>query len=121
MDWELITVKIICFLVIGALVALIGVAIWTSIPKLIEGVVVDKEFIAAHTSRSTTFVYSGKVTVPIARTIHHPDTWRIHVSGMTEDGEAHAEWWEIGEALYSRIEIGDWVMRDPETGVIERR
>lgn len=114
-------IKVVCFLVITVLVAVLVAAIWTSIPQLTEGWVIDKNFTAAHTTRTTSIVFTGKISVPITRFVHHPDTWRIHVSGTTEDGEERAEWWEIGETLYGMIEIGDWVIRGAETGVVERR
>lgn len=120
-DWEDIVIRIVCVLLVVGLVALAYVGIMACIPQMTEGVVIDKEFTAAHTTTHTTFIRSGKVNVPSIRTVRHPDVWRIQVSGTTKDGKQHTEWWNIGVELYNSIEVGDFVVRDIETSLVSLR
>ena len=104
-------------IIVIAVVVLMVVAVF-NIPTLSEGVVVDKTFVPAHTKTRVQIVHTGKVAVPSRRTIHHPDTWRIHVSGISDKGSEMAAWWTVPEALYNSIEIGDRVRRDLQTDVV---
>lgn len=80
-------------------------------PKLTEGTVVDKEYIATYTTTQTQYVFTGRVMVPRVITRRHPDRWRILVVGFLENGDEHSEWWGVDEALYNSVKIGDRVMR----------
>ena len=120
-DWTDVAIYLMVALMILVVVLLIAVgvaAVYVSIPQLTEGVVVDMTFNPAHTSTYTTMTRVGKVSMPRTRNVHHAASWQIKVSGTTEEGEARAEWWNVGEAMYGMIEVGDRVKRDPETGVI---
>ena len=101
-------------LVAVALFVLMLVFLWAAAPQLTEGVVVDKTFHPAYDRLDTT----GTGDSRRVKVYHHSARWEIRVSGTTEEGEARAEWWEVGEAMYGRIEIGDRVQRDPQTGVV---
>lgn len=92
--------------------------IWTSILKLTEGVVVDKTFQPAYTEVYT--VRSGTVdnSHTDVRTRHHSASWSIKVSGVTDEGKSCVEWWDVGEALYGMIEVGDMVQRNPKTNIV---
>lgn len=68
----------------------------------IEGTVVEKEFEPEH--YITTYVYTGKVLIPIINRI--PDTWTLTVEYET-DGETEKIRYEVTEALFNEYGIGD--------------
>lgn len=113
------TVIVLCLVILAVVVGIIALIVGSQ-PVLVEGAVVDKRFTAAHTTTWTQLQEIGDVIIPIQHKTHHPDTWEIHVEGRKENGKPHAEWWEIGSALYERIEIGDRVYRDKDTGVVRK-
>lgn len=115
-DWEDIVFPLIAICLIVGIAILVFVAIDACNPKLTEGTVVDKEYIAAHTTTQTQYVFTGKVMIPRVITRRHPDRWRILVVGFIENGDEHSEWWDVGEALYKIVKIGDRVKRDNEGG-----
>ena len=113
-DWRDIVFPLIAICLIVGIGVLAFVAIDACNPKLTEGTVVDKEYIAAHTTMQTTYVFTGKVMVPRVITRRHPDVWRIQVVGVLDNGEERTEWWDVGEALYNSVKIGDRVMKKKE-------
>lgn len=77
-------------------------------PKLTGGVVIDKDYDAPYTSTHTNIV-DGK---PVVSTSHYGASYSIKVQGVNDEGETVAEWWSLGEGLYSLISIGDRVTRE---------
>lgn len=64
-----------------------------------EGTVINKE----HNSRYTSFVYSGKVLVPIS----HPGSWKLQLQKEAE-GKVKTIWIDVSEEEYKKINIGDY-------------
>lgn len=110
-DWDDVGIFCIVCLVVLLIVAVVLV----NQPILTEGEVIDKEFTPAHATSYTSSVRAGKVSVPVVRKVHHPDTWRINVSGISDKGNIKTEWWTVSEEVYNSVEIGDNVERNPET------
>lgn len=65
-----------------------------------EGTVIDKQYNGSF----TTYVYSGKVLVPI----YHPSSWKIKLQKETVDGEKTI-WIDVTEEEYKTINIGDYL------------
>lgn len=103
------------FLLIGALTVAFIVG---STPRLTVGVVIDKDYQPAYTGTSTSVTNGENGTTVRSHPVHHDARCRIRVSGVDAEGEAVAEWWNVGEGLYALIQIGDVVQRDPTTGAI---
>jgi hypothetical protein len=70
------------------------------------GTVIEKSFSPAHKTYSPMIMHGNKTTRIIPRWIHHSDNWSILVEN--EDGK---EWWEVSEAYYNSVEIGNNVDR----------
>ena len=105
LDWILPVIACIVVLIfIGLLIA----GMIMEIPQLSEGVVLDKRYDPPHTSYRMGTWSDGEI---YANTFHYRARWEILVNGVKDDGEERAEWWDIGEALYERIDIGDRVRR----------
>ena len=102
----------VAFIVV--VIVLIGAAVIGSIPKLTEGVVVDKTYQAASTDITSTTNDDGTTI----RSVTYPAAWKIKVYGIDKDGKPRAEWWEVGSGLYEMIDIDDRVYRDGHTGLI---
>lgn len=100
--------------VIAVVIVLIGAVVIGSIPRLTEGVVVDKTYQAASTDITSTTDDDGTTI----RSVTYPAAWKIKVYGIDKDGKPRAEWWEVGSGLYEMIDIDDRVYRDGHTGLI---
>lgn len=98
---------IIIVLVVLCFVAFFAFAIVETMPQLTEGVVVGKDHTPA--SSGVSMIYTGKVMVPVSQ--YRTAKWSIQVRGVTEDGEERTEWWDVTEAEWMQLEIGDGVMR----------
>ena len=98
--------------------ALIAAFIADSAPRLTVGIVIDKDYQPAYTGTSTSVTNGENGTTVRSHPVHHDARCRVQVSGVDAEGEAVAEWWSVGEGLYSLIQIGDMVQRDPSTGAI---
>lgn len=99
---------IIIVLVALCLVAFFAFAIGEAMPQLTEGVVVGKD----HTPASSwvSMIYTGKIMVPVRQ--YRAARWSIQVRGVTEGGEERTEWWDVTEADWLQLEIGDTVRRN---------
>ena len=76
-----------------------------------KGIVYYGEFVPEHTT--TTFVSTGKVTVPVI--IRHYDTWYLDVS--VTDGSARVA---VAEDFYNSTNINDSVMIEYTHGVLTK-
>ena len=82
-------------------------AVIDCIPELDEGVVIAKDYTPASNGR--TYVYTGKFMVPVAQ--KRRERYSIMVCGVNKDGEEITEWWDVTEAAWMNVEIGDEVRR----------
>lgn len=78
-----------------------------------EGIVTNKTFIPEHTESKviTTFVSTGKITVPITspRTINYPDEWKITFEGENKDGEKVSRTISVKKEVFNKYKIGDYI------------
>ena len=88
---------------IMALVMLIALTGCTSVNN---GIVVEKEFRAAHRTYAPMIMHTNKTTRIIPRWLSHPDSWHILV-----ENDNHREWWDVTEKFYNSVNIGDYVDR----------
>lgn len=109
---------------------LVGFVFWAeSRPKLEEGTVIEKEFIPAHTTRTTISIPHrvGKITtvsvIPVTR--HYDDQWTITFEGYL-NGEKKVRTAYVTQEVYDSHEVGDHFIynkdrdSDEETYVEER-
>jgi len=93
----------------GLLTVLFAVFIFiTGCNLLEEGTVVDKIFVAAHEQKSTVYLKSGSIFVPVTNTSLVGDTWYIVVEGMWRDRRKR-ETIEVTGEDFKNIEIGQFV------------
>ena len=90
-------------IIIMVLVILFALTGCTSVNN---GIVVEKEFIAAHRTYAPMIIHIGKATKIIPRWLSHPDSWHILV-----ENDAHREWLDVTEEFYNSVDIGDYVDR----------
>lgn len=107
-----VIVAVIIVIIVGIVLAVIA-----SMPSLTEGVVIDKDYEPPYTSTETRITDDGSNRLS-TRTMHHGAQYSIRVSGKTADGEVRSEWWYVGEGVYAMVNIGDRVIRDPDTDAI---
>lgn len=100
-------------LFILAVVGCIVCIVVSTIPRLSAGVCVDKRYDPPYTSMQAYTTGSGDNLRVNMHPVHHSASWSIQVSGTMEDGEPRAEWWSVGEGMYSDIQIGDYLERLP--------
>lgn len=82
-------------------------AMLTGCTTITEGTVCDKRFTPEHTTVQIMHHRVGTVTTMIPRTVHHPDTWEICVSGI-DDGEEKTQWKTVAKSEYDALSVGDW-------------
>jgi len=63
-------------------------------------IIISKDHTGAWTH--TSMVMAGKALVPI--TTHHPESWRLTISGKTEDGEYISRSISVSRDEYSRVD-----------------
>lgn len=117
-DWLEEHLDIVVLVGIWVVIGLIIFGIlYVSAPRLDEGIVVDKDYSPARLQPYSSTV-NGKTSW---RTTYFPERHTIKVQGVTEEGEARAEWWDLGEGMYAMVDIGDYVRRDNESISIVRK
>lgn len=77
-----------------------------------SGEVIDKTFTPEHTETRviTTFIYSGKVMMPITTPyiFHYNDRWEIKIRDYSEEeGKYLYATYSVTEEAYNQIQIGD--------------
>ena len=93
-------------------------------PKLEEGTIIEKEFIPAHTERSTVPVMHrvGKVTItnmiPVTR--HYDDQWTITFEGYLNDKHTVRTVY-VTEVVYNSYNLGDTFVYDKDRDSDEER
>ena len=105
------------FIILGSFL-LVGFVFWAeSRPKLEEGTVIEKEFIPAHTNRTTISIPHrvGKITtvsvIPVTR--HYDDQWTITFEGYL-DGKLKVRTAYVTKEVYNSYEIGDRFIYDKD-------
>ena len=83
---------------------LLCVIVLSGCKSLTAGTIIDKSFVAAHSTYSPRIVMIGKTITIIPHWIHHPDRWYIEV----QDGDI-TDMWEVSEDYYNSVNIGDYV------------
>lgn len=80
-----------------------------------EGEIIKKEFLEEHTEvrTITTFIYTGKVCIPVVRpySYHYPDRWKVTIQWYSE-GKFHTREIWVTEECYNKVTIGDWFVYD---------
>jgi len=94
--------------IIGILMAIVvgGCNVYLD-SQITEGKVVDKKFVAAHTTTSTSYVDVGDVRIPQTHSTQHPDTYYIYLEGRGKSGKKRTRQVAIDRQSYMILEIGD--------------
>lgn len=99
--------KIIVFGIIMLLIGMIGITIWACVDnannEISEGVVIDKDYSAAHTL--ITYTYANGIRIP--HTQYYPESFTLTIRG-TKSGETVEYRFEVPESEYERYNIGDY-------------
>lgn len=69
----------------------------------LKGTIIDKKHRESY--RTTTYIMSGKVMVPI--TNYYPESWRIQIQKQDEEGKNITTWVSVSESEYNTLQIGD--------------
>lgn len=75
--------------------------------QITEGKVVDKKFVAAHTTTSTSYTKVGDVSIPNTHSTQHPDTYYIYLEGRGDSGKTRTRQVAIDRQSYMILQIGD--------------
>lgn len=92
-----------CVVILGLLVYGIVCEIQNNLDA---GMLVDKYHQDAYVSHYTSWIWSGKVRIPVQRTSRHPESWWFVVEA--DDKRDH---WQVTKDFYESVEIGDYVER----------
>lgn len=86
--------------------------------KITSGEVTDKTFTPEHTeTRLVTVVHSnGKTTYTtvVPYVYHYPDTWRITIRNLDENGNELNETFRVTEDVYNSVDIEDEFVYDED-------
>lgn len=104
LDEGLSAISAIAIVLILSVTLFIVFSAVSSIPHLSEGIITDKRYDPPHDQLMIRTVAAGTYR---GDTWHYGAHYEIQVVGTTEDGKPRAEWWEVGEAVYERANIGD--------------
>lgn len=80
--------------------------------RITSGIVLEKEYTPRKTQLRMIPIVGGKFVSTRSRIITVPAKFRILVQGETESGETLTEWWNVDEAQYSAVKIGEGVSRE---------
>lgn len=112
-DWIEKGLYIFLALFFVAVFAVIGTAVAFSVAnesnRISEGVAIDKDYRAAHTTHN--YIKSGEALIPVPQ--NHPETYHIKLQGE-KDGEAVAYWREVTAQEYRTYDIGDYYPEEDE-------
>ena len=109
---------VLCCVVVAILLIICGVAIYQEVvnSSVEEGVIVNKEFIPAHTTMIpiTTYITVGKMQVPNTTYItrHYSDQWAITFEGKNKSGKVCQRTVYVSEGVYNNYKINDMFIYD---------
>ena len=108
---------ILVILGIFAVVCCVGIVHQEIISSSVEeGIIVNKEFIPEHTTRTpiTNYITAGKVRVPITIyvTRHYSNQWAITFEGKNKTGKVCQRTVYVSEEVYNNYKIGDMFIYD---------
>jgi prepilin-type N-terminal cleavage/methylation domain-containing protein len=75
--------------------------------QITEGRVVNKKFVAAHTTTHTNYIDVGDIQIPQTYSTHHPDAYYIYLEGKGKSGKTRTRQVAIDRQSYMILEIGD--------------